>query len=151
MMEIHETVETEYKLMNVWESDSIPPNVSFTERKQRLARQSTLSKTSKFQSSVCCHITPMPWYEEVIVMFMWLSLFSLVLFGPIITIILVCIKPIIAGGILVFASLLSQIKVPFVPSSCNHYLATLNLKYFSYRAIWKTSQPAGCYIGKTDY
>ncbi len=139
--------ENEYKLMNVWESASLPHNVIFSERKRRLAALSELNAESKYSPSKCCAVTPMPLHEELLVMMMWLALFSLVLFGPIVVVFLLYFKPKIAIAIIVVGFSISRIKVPFVPNSCNHYLATLNLKYFSYRAIWKTSQPAGCYIG----
>ena len=138
--------ETDYKLMDVWSAKEIPQTVTHYERVKALESQSTLSNKPRtpFDSKSCLDITPMPWYEEVIVMLTWLILFSTVLYGPFLIIFLIYQQ---YNSVLVYV-LCACILICFFPSpfskhACYHYLATLQLKYFSCRVIWKTTRPQG--------
>jgi hypothetical protein len=75
-----------YKLMNVWEGKEIPMSVSFAEREEMLTRQCALDPNGDFPSPLCTAVTPMPWHEEMIVVLLWLALFALVLWGPLLLI-----------------------------------------------------------------
>jgi hypothetical protein len=136
-----------YKLMNVWEGKEIPKSVSLEERVALLNSQCSIRQHGDFPASVCTSVIPMPWYEETIVVLMWLCLFALVLWGPFVMLFLFIFRWKIALVVVGVLVLIGLIPVEFSETACYHYLATLNLKYFSYRAIWQIMQPPGCYIG----
>lgn len=140
--------ESMYKLINVWEATEIDVSVPFEERCQILAAQSALRTDAAFPASQCCTQVEMPLYEEFIVATLWFLFFAIMLWGPLIVGVLLVYKPKIAFFSLGVAMTISMLPVKFNPRVCYHYLATLNLKYFSYRTIWKTTVPAdGTYIG----
>lgn len=140
--------ETHYKLLNCWEAQEIPPDVSLAERRRQLERISVLSD-APFKDPVCTSQTDMPLYEETIVMICWLVFFAIPLWGPFVLGYVVYVKPTYGILLLGLAGLIPRIPSPHNPKLCYHYLASLTLKYFSFRAIWKNTLPKGTYIGVT--
>lgn len=134
--------EKRYKLINVWEASIIPSETPFIERRKFLEMKSKISDVP-FKSELCTIQTDMPIHEEIIVMLSWFIFFSFALYGPLFIIILLFIKFKIAITIIIVCCTVSLVPSPFTPSICYHYIATLNLKYFSYRTIWKTTIPPG--------
>ena len=132
--------ETEYKLMNTWEAMLIPNEVPFEERKRILADVCELSK-KPFPVNIATEMTPMTPYEEFQVAFSWFFFFSVVLYGPFIVLALLFYK--FEWGV---ALMCIGAAIAMMPAECNPALsftpiASLNLKYFSYRAIWKETLP----------
>ena len=85
----------------------------------------------------------MSFMEEFIVASIWFLFFSVVLFGPFIILALLYFKPSVALAVIAVGIGISCTPAPFTPSICSSYIATLNLKYFNYRAIWKETIPPG--------
>lgn len=144
--ENEDIVETSFKLMNTWEATSIPHNVTQEYRIKQLEAQSTLSE-KPFGSNVCTEQVAMPFYEEFLVMFFWFLLFAVAMYGPIIVLITLYFNAKLGFMLICAGMAIANIPTPFVPSICYSYFASLNLKYFSFRAIWKHTCPPGCYIG----
>jgi len=141
-----EIEETHYKLMNTWDATAIPHNVTQKDRIKRLEAQSTLSKEA-FDSNMCTEQVSMPLHEELIVMLAWFLFFAVALYGPIIVLITLYFDYKVGILLICTGVLITYIPSPFIPSICYSYFASLNLKYFSFRAIWKHTCPPGSYIG----
>ena len=130
--------KTKYKLLKVWESDGIrEPGISRKERQDRIDEMSELRSTP-FPPGVARELCEMPFHEEAIVVVFWFLVFSLLLYGPIVSGLLLYYRPKIGVILLAFVFGLSAIMPStFSRDICNNYLSTLILKYFSYRSIWK--------------
>ena len=140
--------ETHYKLLNCWEAQEIPAEVNLAERRRQLERIAVLSATP-FKDPICTAQTDMPFYEEVIVMVCWLTFFAIPLWGPFVLAYMLYLNVTYGLFLLALAVAISRIPSPHNPKLCYHYLASLTLKYFSFRAIWKNTLPKGTYIGVT--
>ena len=139
-------IENNFKLMDVWSAVEIPHCVSQIERIKILEGQSTLSNKSvqPFDSKLCLGVTNMKWFEELIVMTTWFLLFSTMLYGPLIIIILLYLRLYTYLAVLICTCfIIIYVPSSFSKTACYHYLATLQLKYFSCRVIWKTTRPPG--------
>ena len=139
-------LETEFKLLDVWNAPWITGDVSHEERQRILNDASKLSETT-FEAGCCTQQTPMPFHEEMLVAFVWFLFFSIVLYGPFIIVGLLFWRPDIAFSLIALSLAISRIPCSFSPSVCCSHIATLNLKYFNYRAIWKeTLEPTRRFI-----
>lgn len=136
--------------MEVWKADNISVTVPFEERKKLLEAQS-LTSTDPFKDGICCKQVEMSFMEEKIVVLLWLLFFSLVLFGPFIIIACLLFYTKIGVALITICATVSAYPTAFSKSYALHYLASLNLKYFSFRVIWKNSVDAQdkAYIGVT--
>lgn len=132
--------ETEFKLMNTWEAEHIPNDMPFEERKKKLASICDLSK-QPFPSDSCTELTSMTAYEEFSVIFVWFLLFSLMLYGPFVVLWFLYYKLEIGLALVGAGVAIAMLPAKFNAAICFSRIATLNLKYFSYRAVWKTTLP----------
>lgn len=134
------TEESDYKLMNTWEAELIPKDLPFEDRKKKLASICELSKTP-FPPNSCTELVPMTVLEEVSVMLVWFLVFALILYGPFIVLWSLYYK-FEVGLVLVAGSVvITLVPAEFSEAICFSRVATLSLKYFSYRAVWKTTLP----------
>lgn len=135
-------METHYKLMKVWEAKPFPDAdvIDEKERRRRLESISQLSRTA-FPPNTCNEQVPMPLHEEIIVVIMWLLFFGVMLYGPFVLILIGMFRLDIALTLVVISLTIGLTPTPFKKWMCDHYLATLNLKYFSYRGVWRTTIP----------
>lgn len=140
--------EANFKLLNCWEASEIPPDTSLLERRRLLESKSLLSETV-FTEPLCTVQTDMPFHEELIVMLCWLLFFAIPLWG--LPFLLYLLYTDVTTGAAAVAICVAVAKIPTPQNTklCYHYLATLTLKYFSFRAIWKDTVPKGTYIGVT--
>jgi 1-acyl-sn-glycerol-3-phosphate acyltransferase len=132
--------EKEYKLMNTWEAEYIPKDLPFEDRKVKLASICSLSETP-FPANSCTELVPMTIYEEFAVMAVWFVLFSLMLYGPFVVIWLLLHKVEVGLALVVAGVVITLLPAEFSDAICFSKIATLNLKYFSYRAVWKMTLP----------
>ena len=140
--------KTPYKCLNCWEAQEIPPETAVDDRSKILESISLVSN-DPFKEPLCSLQTPMPIHEELLVMLCWLVFFAVPLWGPFIML-WVLYTNLYTGLIcLVCCVLISYWPSTYRPSLCYHYLASLTLKYFSFRAIWTQTVPKGTYIGVT--
>jgi 1-acyl-sn-glycerol-3-phosphate acyltransferase len=131
------TTSDVYKLIEVWKAPELPQGISEEERRRFLEDMSLTSK-EPFPPNVANKLCDMPFHEELIVALVWLAVFSMMLYGPFIVLFFLWWRPI--GGIFVCVAL-SVISVfgpsAFSKTACFSQLATLMLKYFSFRGLWK--------------
>lgn len=137
-----------FKLLNCWDAKEIPPDTSQEERLRLLERQSIVS-AEPFTDPICTQQTEMPLHEELIVMVCWLLFFAIPLWGPFILLYIICSNLKAGVAFITACVVISKIPCPQNTKLCYHYLASLNLKYFSFRAIWLNTTPKGTYIGVT--
>lgn len=137
-----------YKLLDCWDAREIPPETTFEDRRSELEKMSIVSEIP-FKDPLCVLQTPMPIYEEVIVMACWLLFFAIPLWGPFVILWLLYAHLTFGIFCLVICFMVSNVPMLHNTRVCYHYLASLTLKYFSFRAIWTTTIPKGTYIGVT--
>ena len=133
--------KVKYKMIRSWEAEYIRGDVPIEERHKLIESNSLLSDTP-FPPNSANQECDMPWHEEVIVCIFWLALFSIVLYGPFVLILLFYFQPILAvTSVALLLSVSYALGSEFDKTSCYSYLSTLILKYFSYRGIWRNYPP----------
>lgn len=140
--------EKYFKLLNCWEAKEIPFDTEHNKRVTLLEEDSLLSERA-FDSSICTELTPMAWHEECIVVLCWLVFFGIPLWGPFLILYLFYVNQKIGIACIAVAVAISWLPSDFNTRLCYSHIASLHLKYFSFRAIWKTTLPRGRYIGVT--
>jgi hypothetical protein len=137
-----------YKLLNCWEAAELPPGLALEDRRRQLGKIARCS-ARPFRLGEGTPQTDMPLHEELLVMATMLLFFAIPLWGPLILIWLLYAH--LKWGLICLAGCVIVSKIPSPQSTkiCYHYLATLTLKYFSFRAIWTTTVGRGSYIGVT--
>jgi hypothetical protein len=135
--------ETQFKLLDVWKIDTIDLHVEEAKR-QALIKQACVVSDKPFPPKMCTEPMEMLWWEEAIVCSVCLIFFGSLLYGPFIFAGVCYYNIKLATGIAAFlAAVVVFPKDIFVRSSCFSYVATLILRYFSYRGGWKAFMPTG--------
>jgi 1-acyl-sn-glycerol-3-phosphate acyltransferase len=136
-----------YYLISTWDLEPIPASVAAKEREEILRKGSLLSEKGKsFTPEQTRALAPMPWCEELIVVIFWGLMFAALFVGWLILGILLYVKPKLGVAVCAVLAGFSFWTNKFSPVAFRSYLATLNLKYFSFRTIWKRTIPPGTYI-----
>lgn len=125
--------QVSYKLMETWSARQPEQGISQHERQTQLESICELSAVP-FPEGCANNLCEMIWHEELLVAIVWLCLFSSLLYGPFVIVFLLWWRMQI--GVLVCA-LLFGISMfgpsTFSKTACYSYIATLMLKYFSFR------------------
>lgn len=140
-MEASRSTSVKYNLTNTWEIPTLPRSAKIAERELAIGNASRQSDTPDFSPELCQEIIPMPFHEELIVIILWATMFTMLLLEPVVLLILLVFRLRAGITLIVIKVALSKVHVPFTPSFCHSYIATLCLKYFSYRTIWNNLDP----------
>ena len=136
-------METQYKLLDVWKIETVDLNMEERKRQQAIKEACTLSE-KPFPCEICTLPMPMKWWEEAIVCLICFIFFGSLLYGPFLFIALAYfnLKYAITLAI-ILTTLVAFPRDIFLRSACFSYIATLILRYFSYRGAWKDFMPTG--------
>ncbi len=134
--------EPEFKLLDVWKSPIIPEGVDEPTRQKIIRHHSSVSK-KPFSVEECTGQMPMLWWEEAIVCIVSLLFFGSLLYGPFILLFLLYWNLKLGLSVLAVSVSIVLLRTQFMQSACFSSIATLILRYFSYRGSWTTFMPTG--------
>lgn len=131
--------KTKYKLLRVWETGKLPPNMTDDEMHSYLENLSTLSDEPWRENvmSTC----PMPFHEELLACSLWFIFFGCMMYLPLVLIYLLIFHQRVGIVSILILSVIVYLPTNYNPKVAHGKIATIMLKYFSFRGLWSVYLP----------